>query len=1006
MTIYAQDGFGRTVSSGWGTADVGGAWTIIISTWDGDFNVNGTGTIQDGGTNQSKALMLNSVSVQDIDYTVKVKVNKLPTGTNAYIEVAGLLARRVSDGNFYRGSLDFTVNSNIPRVRLYKAIGGVESELAATPVTISSVGTPAADTYWKVRFQLEGVSPTTLRIKAWPASASEPGSWQATDTDSSAALQASGPVGVLVYNSSGLTNNPIVYTFDDLLVESIGGAGTTVKIGADASSATEVTTIVDTGIDETGTFVETAIVTTPSLTQKIASDTGSGAEGITRTGFGATKTASDTALGVDTAVTVVTPALSTTPTITVAIDWDANGNFTTAGDDVTSAVKSVTWTRGRSADFSTDAVGSATFVLNNSTGTYSPETNTKLRPGKPVLITSTYIGITRAHFYGYIQRITLDPKQYDVTIVCYDPMGAMSRITTTLPTRHRTHREIRLDALNAFGAGWRNLMDFNPSFETNTTGWTLGSGCTRITSDAAPSIGGSACVQMSFSSSTGINSRSVDASVAIGDVVQVSFWAKLVSGTANSGNVQLRNQSAGNIALDFNFTWPAVWTEMSFTFVCTAASAGLRLYLNTLASTTVVVDAMQMTVGPAAHAYSATGSGGLDAPYINIINDPSFETYDPDVNWVPLTAPFGVADAAPGIFRETGVAAYSGSYGATITPTIDANTGVKYDFGSRTFFADQPYIFSAYLKTQSSNANWQVGIGSEGTPTDVQTGQFTITSSAFTLAYCTWIPTADRQDVVAFIRAPNGSFGNGLRVDGVQCYPGSAVYPFEPTYADLDAEDIRAPTNASSGTIRAILDSVNQVNLTRHWIEATTTTPFWKYRTQSLATLAAKTVDEVLPDDDFSDFTNADLEADSIVNIQKVIPGTTYIDDDTGLALVAAQTGIAFASDGTSVDTYGRSDGQDISSALLENYALNLNYIQTIADAIVSRHSTVKMRPQITRINKWPSQLELDLDSMIRLTFLTRELEIEDKDFYVLTLTTTVTTNMKLWTTVYQLEEA
>lgn len=67
----------------------------------------------------------------------------------------------------------------------------------------------------------------------------------------------------------------------------------------------------------------------------------------------------------------------TQPTVTVRVDWDADGAFAQAIDDVSSRVISegLSWTRGRSADFSAEATGQAQFTLRNDDDRFTPDRN-------------------------------------------------------------------------------------------------------------------------------------------------------------------------------------------------------------------------------------------------------------------------------------------------------------------------------------------------------------------------------------------------------------------------------------------------------------------------------------------------------------------------------------------------------------------------------------------------------------------------------------------------------
>lgn len=222
---YARDDFGRTSPDTWGDADVGGTYTIKEGTTT-EFDVaSGRGTILVGGVFQGKQIALDSVSQQDVDMKYRGQANKLATGTDAYVTWM-LQGRRISGQDTrYLGFLRALVDGT-PQIRISRVVAGVSTELVAWTTVPGSV---TANTDWWLRFQLEGVSPTTLRVKAWPDGGSEP-DWQGTTTDSTAALQAAGAVGIQAFNSPGITNNPVIYSFDEYRVSAIS-AGSGVSVG-------------------------------------------------------------------------------------------------------------------------------------------------------------------------------------------------------------------------------------------------------------------------------------------------------------------------------------------------------------------------------------------------------------------------------------------------------------------------------------------------------------------------------------------------------------------------------------------------------------------------------------------------------------------------------------------------------------------------------------------------------------------------------------------------------
>jgi hypothetical protein len=66
----------------------------------------------------------------------------------------------------------------------------------------------------RIRLQVVGTNPTTLRAKVWSSSGTEPAAWTASATDTTAALQAPGSVGLMSYLSGSSTNAPTVARFD------------------------------------------------------------------------------------------------------------------------------------------------------------------------------------------------------------------------------------------------------------------------------------------------------------------------------------------------------------------------------------------------------------------------------------------------------------------------------------------------------------------------------------------------------------------------------------------------------------------------------------------------------------------------------------------------------------------------------------------------------------------------------------------------------------------------
>ncbi|MDO8122556.1 RHS repeat-associated core domain-containing protein [Isoptericola sp. b490] len=74
----------------------------------------------------------------------------------------------------------------------------------------------------RVRVQVEGASPTTIRAKVWKVGDGEPSTWQVQTTDATSGLQTTGTVGFTAYASASASNTPITVTFDDVWAGTIG----------------------------------------------------------------------------------------------------------------------------------------------------------------------------------------------------------------------------------------------------------------------------------------------------------------------------------------------------------------------------------------------------------------------------------------------------------------------------------------------------------------------------------------------------------------------------------------------------------------------------------------------------------------------------------------------------------------------------------------------------------------------------------------------------------------
>ena len=207
-----SDTFSRTVTGGWGSAEIGGAYS---GTSSADFNVNrNEGTIRVAAAGQQRKATLSGINVQDVDMKIRVKTDKLAGGAGHQIS---LLARQLGNTGQYRARLEMVPSGGVKLAgQKYLTSTNLTTNIGPT-VTVPGLTHAANRSIW-LRVQVVGIHPTTIRIKAWADGQPEPSAWQYSGTDSEAALQTSGNVAILSRLPGTSTAAPVVFTYDDFSV--------------------------------------------------------------------------------------------------------------------------------------------------------------------------------------------------------------------------------------------------------------------------------------------------------------------------------------------------------------------------------------------------------------------------------------------------------------------------------------------------------------------------------------------------------------------------------------------------------------------------------------------------------------------------------------------------------------------------------------------------------------------------------------------------------------------
>lgn len=213
--LFASDDFTRTTSSGWGSADNGGAWTT--SSGASLFSTTGSVGRIALTTGSGPSIFLATPSVVSSDVRVIATTDKPATGGGTY---ATVLARRIAGQGDYRAKIRLISGGQVS-VQLIRATTAGQENAIGSAVTVAGLSF-APQTGVRIRVQATGTSPTTIRAKVWAANATEPSAWTVSGSDSTAGLQSAGGIGLMGYLSSSATNAPIALTFDELRAGPVG----------------------------------------------------------------------------------------------------------------------------------------------------------------------------------------------------------------------------------------------------------------------------------------------------------------------------------------------------------------------------------------------------------------------------------------------------------------------------------------------------------------------------------------------------------------------------------------------------------------------------------------------------------------------------------------------------------------------------------------------------------------------------------------------------------------
>jgi len=204
----ALDRFERT-GLGWGTAEVGGEWSVSR---DGFSLQDGGGVIETASPGTDASAYLTEISEVDSDVGASFAADKPASGYGHLFAVVG---RRVAQNAEYRARIRFAPDGSV-NVAPVKVTGTTSEVLIAPEVTLPNTVLQAPDRLIRSRIEVRGLDPTRVRIKVWEASQPEPSGWHVDVFDAEPMLQTAGTIGLRAYLSRSSKNDPVLYRFDDL----------------------------------------------------------------------------------------------------------------------------------------------------------------------------------------------------------------------------------------------------------------------------------------------------------------------------------------------------------------------------------------------------------------------------------------------------------------------------------------------------------------------------------------------------------------------------------------------------------------------------------------------------------------------------------------------------------------------------------------------------------------------------------------------------------------------
>lgn len=214
-SVYVADRFRRSVTSGWGTADQGGAWTLQKGGGNsGSESVDGThGVFAIHSALYTRAEQVLTVPVTALDFqfafditwtqNIKALTAGMPTSGGV---LGGVVARfqnaSDTDRSYYKLNASWDANNGHPALMLRSQSNGSSPPGGRFRANVDTGIDPTADYpaggpyAYHVKGEVTGSNPTSFAMKIWKVGAPEPQKWLLSATDNAdVGPQSAGLVG-------------------------------------------------------------------------------------------------------------------------------------------------------------------------------------------------------------------------------------------------------------------------------------------------------------------------------------------------------------------------------------------------------------------------------------------------------------------------------------------------------------------------------------------------------------------------------------------------------------------------------------------------------------------------------------------------------------------------------------------------------------------------------------------------------------------------------------------